>query len=194
MKNKTDTVQVIQRLNGFQLYGSKLSVKMARTNFEWKNGSSCSHHVFSAVQSERGINYGNLGDAEDIRFRRNQYVEIKDENKFQNKKRVTGHVENEELWELRRCLMGKTESVCSVSNIHNRELGFTGGTFYPLRSEGDIVKVKGEKVEESESTSNSKSEGKKSPAAESSSESEIVMADELGFDGLFKMDYFKVWW
>ncbi|KAK8652148.1 hypothetical protein V6N13_061170 [Hibiscus sabdariffa] len=78
------------------------------------------NHVTNLVQSEKGINDGHLGDAEEIRIRRNQYVEIKDESKFQNIKRITRHVENEELWKLRRCLVGKMESVCSVSNIHKR--------------------------------------------------------------------------
>ncbi|KAK8633331.1 hypothetical protein V6N13_014177 [Hibiscus sabdariffa] len=34
-------------------------------------------------------------------------------------KRITGHVENEDLWKLRRCLVGVMDTVCSVSSIHN---------------------------------------------------------------------------
>ncbi|KAK8660613.1 hypothetical protein V6N13_051535 [Hibiscus sabdariffa] len=35
-------------------------------------------------------------------------------------KRVTGHVENEELWKLRRCLVGVMDVICSASSIYNR--------------------------------------------------------------------------
>ncbi|KAK8560222.1 hypothetical protein V6N12_013022 [Hibiscus sabdariffa] len=50
------------------------------------------------------------------------------------------------------------------------ELVFTDGTSYPLKNKGDKDKLKGEKVEELESISNSKSEGKKSSAMENDRE------------------------
>ncbi|KAK8671395.1 hypothetical protein V6N13_037991 [Hibiscus sabdariffa] len=37
----------------------------------------------------------------------------------QKKKKITGHVEIEDLWQLRRCLVGVMDTICSASNIHN---------------------------------------------------------------------------
>ncbi|KAK8675028.1 hypothetical protein V6N13_033101 [Hibiscus sabdariffa] len=37
-------------------------------------------------------------------------------------KRIIGHVEKEDLWNLRRCLVGVMGMVCNVSSIHSRLL------------------------------------------------------------------------
>ncbi|KAK8578638.1 hypothetical protein V6N13_100465 [Hibiscus sabdariffa] len=36
------------------------------------------------------------------------------------KQRIAGHIEVEELWNLKRCLVGETTSVCSVSSVSTR--------------------------------------------------------------------------
>ncbi|KAK8674743.1 hypothetical protein V6N13_032848 [Hibiscus sabdariffa] len=36
------------------------------------------------------------------------------------KKRNAGHIEVEELWNLKRCLVGETTSVCSVNSVSTR--------------------------------------------------------------------------
>ncbi|KAK8607768.1 hypothetical protein V6N13_046375 [Hibiscus sabdariffa] len=80
---KIDAERVIERLNGFTLYGFRLSVKMAR--FEAKSrGGEYTKEVTRVV------------------------------------KRIVGHVEEEELWNLRRSLIGVTASVCSISSIQSR--------------------------------------------------------------------------
>ncbi|KAK8648762.1 hypothetical protein V6N13_129505 [Hibiscus sabdariffa] len=35
---------------------------------------------------------------------------------------IIGHIENEELWQLRKCLVGVMDSICSVRNIHDKLL------------------------------------------------------------------------
>ncbi|KAK8644209.1 hypothetical protein V6N13_123521 [Hibiscus sabdariffa] len=36
------------------------------------------------------------------------------------RKKIAGHVENEDLWKYRRCLVGKMASVCNLSNVMSR--------------------------------------------------------------------------
>ncbi|KAK8639503.1 hypothetical protein V6N13_137878 [Hibiscus sabdariffa] len=35
-------------------------------------------------------------------------------------KRVKGHIDDEELWNMRKCLVGEMETVCSVSSLNDR--------------------------------------------------------------------------
>ncbi|KAL4331998.1 hypothetical protein GQ457_07G001640 [Hibiscus cannabinus] len=38
-------------------------------------------------------------------------------NEFKGRKRITGHVETEDLWKMRRCLVGRMATVCSIRSI-----------------------------------------------------------------------------
>ncbi|KAK8663459.1 hypothetical protein V6N13_083278 [Hibiscus sabdariffa] len=113
-KSKADATRVIERLNGFSLYGSRLLVKMAE--FERKNGEGVDrnsarmckkyHKDFNnhELGGGTGMNYNNEGGS----------------NERRNKKRIIGHSEEEDLWNLRSCLVGTTATVCSVSSIESR--------------------------------------------------------------------------
>ncbi|KAK8701470.1 hypothetical protein V6N13_019857 [Hibiscus sabdariffa] len=48
-------------------------------------------------------------------------------------KRIVGHVEDEELWHLRRCLVGVSGTICSVSSIHQRLVTWGLGEIYVQR-------------------------------------------------------------
>ncbi|KAK8609906.1 hypothetical protein V6N13_093316 [Hibiscus sabdariffa] len=61
--------------------------------------------------------------------RENAWTELKSQNKDLGmssllnegkRKKIVGHVENENLWKYRRCLVGKMALVCSLSNVMSR--------------------------------------------------------------------------
>ncbi|KAL4290530.1 hypothetical protein GQ457_14G023320 [Hibiscus cannabinus] len=112
MKDKEDAERVIERLHGFYLYGSKLSVKVASKSDAWKGFPKGRYQTGRAEQfGKRNVELPNEYKAK-----------VRLDPKPANTKRVIGHIENEELWKLRKCLVGVMDSVCSVSNIHNRLL------------------------------------------------------------------------
>ncbi|KAK8613648.1 hypothetical protein V6N13_101405 [Hibiscus sabdariffa] len=116
MENMGDANRAIQRLNGFTLYGSRLVVKIARDKHCWKRNTAGRSLSPEPKQTWNGKDDDVVvkkmiakGSAEDATG--NGIL-----------KRITGHVENEDLWKLRRCLVGVMDTVCSVSSIHNRLL------------------------------------------------------------------------
>ncbi|KAK9029965.1 hypothetical protein V6N11_031404 [Hibiscus sabdariffa] len=75
-----------------------------------------------------GMNYNNEGGS----------------NERRNKKRIIGHSEEEDLWNLRSCLVGTTATVCSVSSIESsdvEELGFSDNPIKKLDADSLANKV-----------------------------------------------------
>ncbi|KAK8661836.1 hypothetical protein V6N13_091427 [Hibiscus sabdariffa] len=106
MKSRKDALRVIERLNGFLLYGYRLTVQMARFNkgmFRKKNSET------------QGPNYWLNGMP-----RRTKVVGESSNHNWGKPKRISGHVEEEELWKLKRCLVGEMASICSVRSIDLR--------------------------------------------------------------------------
>ncbi|KAK8674577.1 hypothetical protein V6N13_032686 [Hibiscus sabdariffa] len=99
MKEKEDADRVIERLHGFFLYGSRLTVKMEN------------------VQRSRRFfpEYSLKADRIRINLSRENGVE-----RATGRKRIAGHVKNEDLWSMKRCLVGETATVCSLSSIYSR--------------------------------------------------------------------------
>ncbi|KAK8608169.1 hypothetical protein V6N13_023600 [Hibiscus sabdariffa] len=98
MKNRADALRVIERLNGFMLYGFRLTVNLAR--------------LFKEIYKK---NYEMVG----INYRKNGLPRLDFEagNQKDIPKRISGHVDDEELWRLKRCLVGEMSSVCSTRSI-----------------------------------------------------------------------------
>ncbi|KAK8602705.1 hypothetical protein V6N13_084910 [Hibiscus sabdariffa] len=109
-EDKVNEDRVIERLHDFILYGSKFSVKVTRKNFVWKGNDAGRYQTPRAKPPGKGI--------EDSMFVKKSIAEAHSER--ENSKRITGHVENEDLWKLRRCLVGTMETICSVSSIYSR--------------------------------------------------------------------------
>ncbi|KAK8637522.1 hypothetical protein V6N13_064941 [Hibiscus sabdariffa] len=52
-----------------------------------------------------------------------EVVHVVDDSNTQNPwvvKKIKGHIEEEELWKLQRCLVGEMTTVCSISSISQR--------------------------------------------------------------------------
>ncbi|KAL4324137.1 hypothetical protein GQ457_11G030450 [Hibiscus cannabinus] len=122
MKNLEEAERVIQRLHGFTLYGSKLSVKRARNNYGWERMAL--GRTQRSKQGTMGFGDGSSkGHGEGVAATGNMLANncLAEESMVKDKpKKVTGHVENEDLWQLRRCLVGVLDTICSVNNVHDR--------------------------------------------------------------------------
>ncbi|KAL4332984.1 hypothetical protein GQ457_07G001180 [Hibiscus cannabinus] len=136
--NIWDATRAIERLNVFNLYGSRILVLFAK----YERISSYWRKFWPSVYRNQGYNYeqgersGNKGgeisnkqvernNPENAEQRReNASTELKSQNndldmssmlnEGKRKKKITGHVENEDLWKYKRCLVGKMVSVCSL--------------------------------------------------------------------------------
>ncbi|KAK8625711.1 hypothetical protein V6N13_056872 [Hibiscus sabdariffa] len=138
-KSKTNATRAIEQLNGFSLYGSRLLVKMAE--FERKNGEGvdnnsarmCNKYHKDFNNHELGGDFTNheLGGGT-----RMNYNNEGGSNERRNKKRIIGHIEEEDLWNLRSCQFVTTATVCSVSSIESR-LAEIWGSFQALGENGN---------------------------------------------------------
>ncbi|KAK8573752.1 hypothetical protein V6N13_009840 [Hibiscus sabdariffa] len=119
MSSMVEAERAIERLNDFRLYGSKISVKLANRGKEkkkslearsWKQGEE-------KRQMEKRDNIMKQAPIENETYKMNG-----DQSKMQNKvrKRIKGHIDKEDLWNMRKCLVGEMEAVCIVNSIMDR--------------------------------------------------------------------------
>ncbi|KAK8689747.1 hypothetical protein V6N13_088460 [Hibiscus sabdariffa] len=100
----SDAARAIERLDGFNVYGFRLTVKVANQ----KNGfigSKTNDVIGNKTNKVRGG--ANMDATEGFV----QGAKVK---------KVRGHVQDEDLWELRKCLVGEMATVCSVRAIADR--------------------------------------------------------------------------
>ncbi|KAK8624109.1 hypothetical protein V6N13_065464 [Hibiscus sabdariffa] len=143
--NRWDANRAIERLNGFILYGSHMSVSIARY------GSMLTYwqKVRPIVNPNHEHNSGRWGQTNNKggKFRKkhdvenknvnaeekeeNNSIEIKTRNRKkgekgecsllnEERKKLVRHVKNEDLWKFKKCLVDKMATVCSVQSIMNK--------------------------------------------------------------------------
>ncbi|KAK8554965.1 hypothetical protein V6N13_103699 [Hibiscus sabdariffa] len=122
---KIDAERVIERLNGFTLYGFRLSVKMARFEAKSRGGGYAkevtrlsSQEKFCPAYRKKGVPVIYPGHWDKPNGKGIEGGESRTLNS-RAVKRIVRHVE-EELWNLRRSLVGVTATVCSISSIQSR--------------------------------------------------------------------------
>ncbi|KAK8613478.1 hypothetical protein V6N13_101240 [Hibiscus sabdariffa] len=120
MNSKEDADRVIGRLHGFKLYGSLLKVKHARNTHEhWGRFAGWNKEKGEETSCKEWGKYVNQHMKEDGTTREpdgsSNLIEVRQE-------RLTGHVEDEDLWKIRKCLVGEMTTIYSVSSISNRIL------------------------------------------------------------------------
>ncbi|KAL4334984.1 hypothetical protein GQ457_07G001600 [Hibiscus cannabinus] len=103
VSNKKDATRAMERLNGQNVYGSRISVMSAK--FQKDKGEVRT----SNMQSQKGPSNETIWERGES-----------SKNEFKGRKRITGHVETEDLWKMRRCLVGRMATVCSIRSIELR--------------------------------------------------------------------------
>ncbi|KAH1108246.1 hypothetical protein J1N35_012014 [Gossypium stocksii] len=108
--NERDALRAIMRLNGFFLLGMRIKVKMARYNGKrkfWRYASDKKDQE----QSVEMLQETKTEDRIDNFVRNDLKTEIR---------KVQGHVEDELLWNLQKCLVCELVSVCDSKSLIDR--------------------------------------------------------------------------
>ncbi|GMI66303.1 hypothetical protein HRI_000299600 [Hibiscus trionum] len=129
--NRKDANRTMERLDGFRLYGFRLSVSIAknkRRNSFWRNVRNNSNQS----REERRNSRTYVPTPKPMEEQRNkdrcprkqhEHSEErgKNSNRFnQSSKNIVGHVEEESLWRLSKCLIGTMTMVCSPESVKRR--------------------------------------------------------------------------
>ncbi|KAK8675057.1 hypothetical protein V6N13_033130 [Hibiscus sabdariffa] len=120
--NSTDALRAIERLNGFSMYGFRLTVALAIFNGKGRNplprnGDSIKGGSYRrATQMDMNIGRRSSDNLQGVDSDVGK-VSIQG---GKEKRRIIGHVEEEDMWKLKRCLVGEMATVCYVKSISLR--------------------------------------------------------------------------
>ncbi|KAH1055054.1 hypothetical protein J1N35_033119 [Gossypium stocksii] len=108
--NERDAQRAIMRLNGFFFFGKRIGVKMANYNGKRK---------FLRYVSEQKVKEQSVeivqGVKSEVRIENNARGDTKTEKRI-----IQGHVEDELLWNLQKCLVCESISVCDSKSLNDR--------------------------------------------------------------------------
>ncbi|KAK8598800.1 hypothetical protein V6N13_076746 [Hibiscus sabdariffa] len=129
--NRLDANRAIERLDGFRLYGSRISVSVAKYNgrslFWRKARQGKDYHVM-----KNGSFNGKQTLNEEPEKQKASMVSVEGSSKGGSdavglfsqsgkcSKRIPGYVEEETLWKLRNCLIGTMAMICSTRLVEER--------------------------------------------------------------------------
>ncbi|KAL4284789.1 hypothetical protein GQ457_16G009010 [Hibiscus cannabinus] len=99
--NEEDSNRAMERLNGFITYGFRLTVKAAR-----QRNSKNSEQKKSPVNEQKRMHIRVEKEEDQQRAEDQKLKEISPRERY--RKKVIGHVVEEELWKLQKCLVGVT--------------------------------------------------------------------------------------
>ncbi|PPD67330.1 hypothetical protein GOBAR_DD35792 [Gossypium barbadense] len=105
--NYSDAYRAISRLNGFVILGSRIWVKVVRA-FKQRNPS------FLKESSQKGLE--NVKRGKEVE---EQLEDVQTPNMLDRRvaEVVQGHVEDEQLWKLQKCLVGEVASFCELKSL-----------------------------------------------------------------------------
>ncbi|KAK8659987.1 hypothetical protein V6N13_050924 [Hibiscus sabdariffa] len=128
--NKSDANRMIERLNNFNLFGSKITVSYARFQ---------TRQTFWRRLDPRETRNWDKDDKNNTRFAKGEssipgtkeaYInkeglkQVEGDENYEDmeKKRLKffRHVEEEALWNLKNCLVGDTPNICSIESVRSR--------------------------------------------------------------------------
>ncbi|KAK8690159.1 hypothetical protein V6N13_088860 [Hibiscus sabdariffa] len=113
VSNKKDATMAIERLNGRNAYGSRISVVTAKFNNIPIAGERVKKDKGEVRTSNKQVQ---KGPSKETIWERDE----SSKNEIKGRKRIMARVETEELWKMRRCLVGRMLSVCSTRTIELR--------------------------------------------------------------------------
>ncbi|KAK8503171.1 hypothetical protein V6N11_066436 [Hibiscus sabdariffa] len=147
-------MRTMERLNGFSVYGFRLTVKLA--NPKKRN----------QFPNQVGLNRGKSAVISTPRQSKQEQVHSKEpgDSSSQAKvvlKKIVGHVEDEDLWRMKRCLVNRIEEIVELNvgnmkyEINVVEIGFKDETCDPLLMKGNMNKIDhfGDSIMENQSES-----------------------------------------
>ncbi|KAK8696496.1 hypothetical protein V6N13_001635 [Hibiscus sabdariffa] len=124
--NRQDAERAIERLNGFNLYGSRLSVSVARYRARTTYWRKVRQDKFHQKQEERmeevrlrkpEESQNNSKSLESMEGTSNSELKWGEEKRL---RRVQGFLEEEALVRLNKCAVGTMAAVCSISSVEQR--------------------------------------------------------------------------
>ncbi|KAL4302141.1 hypothetical protein GQ457_10G003680 [Hibiscus cannabinus] len=123
--NRADAERAIERLNGFNLFGFRLSVAVARYNTRttyWRKvfQDKMQHKIHGEV------NASNL--REPVKHSKPiESMEASSRREVKSVYRIEGFVEEEALFKLNKCAVGTMATICSISSVEERLIGWGFG-------------------------------------------------------------------
>ncbi|KAL4310802.1 hypothetical protein GQ457_01G033160 [Hibiscus cannabinus] len=115
--NRNDALRAMERLNGFSVYGFRLTVKLANSRSRKKLGEG-NYRIKEYAKGKKQENTDEV-KAMKVQSLGREAVETSAQGGM-GRRKVIGHVESEDLLKLKKCLVGVTNTVCSVHNISLR--------------------------------------------------------------------------
>ncbi|KAL4284829.1 hypothetical protein GQ457_16G008970 [Hibiscus cannabinus] len=112
--NEEDSNRAMERLNGFITYGFRLTVKAAR-----QRNSKNSEQKKSPVNEQKRMHIRVEKEEDQQRAEDQKLKEISPRERY--RKKVIGHVVEEELWKLQKCLVGVTTTIGAESDVAGAE-------------------------------------------------------------------------
>ncbi|KAK8712688.1 hypothetical protein V6N13_147918 [Hibiscus sabdariffa] len=119
MSSMAEAERAIERLHVFRLYGSKLSVKLASRVKKERNRFEARSWRYGEEKRQKEEWNNNLKQVPMVNDTQRMNI---DQSILLNRPRkcVKGHIDNEELWKMRKCLVGEMKTVCTVSSLNDR--------------------------------------------------------------------------
>ncbi|KAK8618800.1 hypothetical protein V6N13_132779 [Hibiscus sabdariffa] len=134
--NKSKALRMIEKMNRYRLYGNILTVSLAkyraRQMFRKKvnqvnrdirlsegEGRNKKSQVFKHCDQSRPILHKGKTKVGEGYVEEN-WGQINNNSKGEKKTRISGHIESEDLWKLKGCLIGEMATVTSVDTVRSR--------------------------------------------------------------------------
>ncbi|KAK8540423.1 hypothetical protein V6N13_008845 [Hibiscus sabdariffa] len=128
-KKEVDADRAIERLNGLLVYGNKIFVGLAKYSIRTSSGNKVklgksSDETQTNMSSKQGLAQLNKDISKSDGKAPIEEIEVVGQKKEMQVgkvlRKIQGHVIDEELWNLKRCLVGVMASVCKTSSISSR--------------------------------------------------------------------------
>ncbi|KAK8331582.1 hypothetical protein V6Z11_A10G084700 [Gossypium hirsutum] len=132
--NFLDAQRAISRLNGFVILGNRIWVNIARFNgrrVTWRNATSQRNSSSFKEPSQKGVvdelRGKEVQEHMDVAWKAKRFErELGSGSGGEGMnigKVVQGHVEDEQLWKLQKCLVGEVASFCELKSLADRVAG-----------------------------------------------------------------------
>lgn len=154
--NFLDAQRAVRRLNEFVIMGKRIGMKMPRFKGRreiWRKVNMLRNSLISKEANQDGmigenkekVIEGEEGETQEVNTtvsRPGDKLNLKEMN---HQKAIAGHVENEQLLKLQKCLVGEVAAFCEINNLVNRISWMGLGVISVKRIQGNhfLVEIPG---------------------------------------------------